>query len=216
MIRKAATVLALLGAIAVVASFLIPPDFAWNGLNTFNFCIATSGYASGCGAKLAWSGFAAALLYPYVWAVAAGTAAVMEWNGHSKVASYLPALVTTVGNCLISALGVMLLLMRENWPTASIQWGAAVASLTHIGIMWSILRRTSPERHTAVTLLVGATPFLLLQAALGVCSWRYASPVLGFALAGGGTIAILSASCILLFQRRGDRITLASKEENRD
>jgi hypothetical protein len=201
MIRKAAISLSVAGAAATVASFIVPPDFAWNGLNTFNSCIGTSEYASGSGARLAWFGFAAANLYPYIWAVAAGVAVLMEWNGSSKIAPFLPAIVTTVGNGIISALGVLLLLMRENWPSVSIQWVAAVASLAHVGILWSVVRGVSPERRTAAAILVGAIPLVFLQMALATVSWRYANPVLGFALAAAGATAILAASCVLLLRR---------------
>jgi hypothetical protein len=199
--RRVSVVVTVVGTAAVVVSFLVPPDFAWNGLNTLNFCIATSHYASGPLATLAWFGFAAAALYPYVWVVIVAIATLMEWNGSSKVAPLLPAFATTVGNCLISALGVLLLLMRENWPSPSIQWVAAAVSLAHTGILWSVVRGASPERRTAAVILVGAIPFVFLQIALAVTSWRYANPVLGFALAAAGATTLLVTSCVLLLRR---------------
>ncbi len=207
MMRRAAIVLALSGAAATVASFFLPTDFAWNGPNAFKSCIATSHYASGLGARMVWLGFAAASLYPYVWATAAGVGAVMEWRGRSRVAPYIPATVNAAGGVLVAILGMSLILMREAWPAPSAQRIAAAGAIVHLGILWGVFPRVSPERRTASVMLVGAIPFLALQVALGISSWRYGNPAWGFGLAAAGLLAIIAAAALLFAAvERGDNV----------
>ena len=201
MTRRMALFFIVAGAAAIAASFALPTDFAWNGRNSFDFCVATSRYASECGARLAWFGFAGAVLYPYVWAIATGIATAMEWRGASKIAHFFPAIATTLGCVLTTALGLLLILMRETWPSPAAQWTAVIASSAHAAILWVAVRRASPERRTGVAVFVGGIPFLALQVGLAIASGRYGNQVSGFVLAAAGTIVILAASSILFLRR---------------
>jgi hypothetical protein len=203
--RRMAIVLGLAGAAAMAAPFWVPADFAWNGLNTFRFSVATSRYASGYGPRLAWFGFAAAVLYPYVWALAAGIAMAMEWRGPSKAAPLLPAVVTGAGCALTAFLGVLLLLRRETWPAPAIQWTAVVGSCAHVAVLGIAVRRASPERRAAAAVLVGSVPFLFVQMALAVSSVRYGGPVSGFVLGAAGVFSVLSSSGLRTWCSRGSR-----------
>jgi hypothetical protein len=196
--RKSAIVLTFAGVGAIMASFFLPADFAWNGLNSFMFCMNTSGYASGPGSRLIWLGFGAAVLYQYAWAASTGVAAAMEWHRPSLATLCVAASAVLVGSLLVAALGVSLIAMRETWPPAPAQWLAAVCPFIQVGALWFFLRRTSPERRTPVANLVGAVPFLAANACVGVVAWQYGSPVWGFALAAGGALAILGSSCLSL------------------
>jgi hypothetical protein len=200
--RKSATALAIAGASAILSSFLLPSDFAWNGLNCFRSCLETSGYATGLGARFVWLGFGAAVLYQHLWAVAAGVAVAMEWSRPSASATRVAASAVLVGGILVAALGVSLIAMRETWPPAPAQWLAAACPFVQVGALWFLLGHVSPERRTPVAVLIGALPFLAANAVLAVVSWRYGNPAWGFALAAAGALAIVGASCLSLACRK--------------
>ena len=188
-----------LGLIVFAVTFFLPVGFYNSPLGRFRWSLDAVFLSESPGESMAFIGICLAIAYPYVWALTSG--AIFFFNrspGSWAIRSQF--LCHILGGIPMISLGLTLILLKAEFPSASVQWIAVLAPVILWGGLLAIalsmpVRSRFPAMVALVLIIFTPIQFVLYhQVSLdGGAGW-------GFFLGGAGALIGLIGSFVLIFR----------------
>ena len=192
---RAVSRLAVLGGGALFTlSFFMPFGFMHAPFGMMKWMAEAVATAESTGEALAFIGATVVIAYPYIWALLVMAAALREFSGKRGVWPWLHVAVHTVGGLVLMALCITLLLLRDPWLPAKLQWTGAILPVAILLPLWGVALLAAPARRGWLVIAVGLAPQLLFQVMLAFVSVGRAGQAEGFIVGAAGALLALAGA----------------------
>ena len=192
--------IAALGALVFSSSFFLPIYFYNSPRARFIWAVDAAFPLGDWGMTLAFFGVAAAMAYPYAWALTAAFTAIPirleRLGGISQMGCHIFA------GLIISVLGAVLLISGDESLPPTAQWGAVLFPPCFILILLLTKRMASQSRRWAALTAVGVIPFIPLQVLIARAVVVDGGVAWGYYLGTAGAVICLLGCVFVLFKGR--------------
>ena len=184
----------ILGAALLGLSFFMPFGFMHAPFGMMKWMADAMVTAESTGEALAFSGATVVIVYPYAWALLVVAAALRDFSGKRGVGPWLHVAVHTLGGLVLMALCITLLLLRDPWLPAKLQWTGASLPVAILLPLWAVARFAAPARRGWLVIAVGLAPQVLFQIMLAFVSVGRAGQAEGFIVGAAGALLALAGA----------------------
>ena len=184
----------ILGGALLLLSFFMPFGFMHAPFGMMRWMAEAVATAESAGEALAFTGATVVIVYPYAWVLLVMAAALRDFSGKRSVCPWLHVAVHTLGGLVLMALCITLLLLRDPWLPAKLQWTGASLPVAILLPLWAVARFAAPARRGWLVIAVGLAPQLLFQVMLAFVSVGRAGQAEGFIVGAAGALLALAGA----------------------